>query len=268
MIVLPEIDPVAVHLGPLAVRWYGLAYAVGFLAAWLLGRARAARPWSRLSPTDMDDLLTWLVIGLVLGGRLGYALFYNLPHYLEEPADVLRIWHGGMSFHGGLLGVLAASWLFARRRGLPFLAVGDFLAPLTPPGLFFGRLGNFVNAELWGRPTDQPWGMVFPTPSAGPLPRHPSQLYEAGLEGLLLFAVLWWYSRKPRPTGAVGGLFLAGYGLCRFAVEFAREPDPQLGYLAWGWLTMGMVLCLPMVLAGAALLLRAARRADDCESSF
>lgn len=257
MIVLPEFDPVAITLGPLSVRWYGLAYAVGFLVAWWLGRVQARRPWSRLEERDVDDLITWLVFGLVLGGRLGYVLFYNLPYYIHHPEAALHIWEGGMSFHGGLLGVLAACWIFGKRRGIPFLAVGDFLAPLTPPGLFFGRLGNFVNGELWGRVTDGPWGMVFPSPSAGPLPRHPSQLYEAGLEGLLLFIVLWLYGRKERPTGAVGGLFLLGYGACRFIVEFARQPDAQLGYLAFGWLTMGQVLCVPMILVGVWLMLRA-----------
>lgn len=256
MIVLEHIDPVAFSVGPLAVRWYGLAYVAGFLAAWGLGRLRARRPRSPLDGRGLDDLITWLILGLVAGGRLGYVLFYNLPHYLESPLDALQVWQGGMSFHGGLLGVLAAAWLFARSRSIPFLAVGDFLAPLVPPGLFLGRLANFVNGELWGRATDAPWGVVFPSPQAGGVPRHPTQLYEAGLEGLILFAVLWFYSRTPRPQGRVGGLFLAGYGAARFLVEFVRLPDAQLGYLAWGWLTMGQVLCVPMLAAGLWLLLR------------
>ncbi|AGW13077.1 prolipoprotein diacylglyceryl transferase [Megalodesulfovibrio gigas] len=257
MLLHPAFDPVAIHLGPFAVRWYGLMYMLGFGAAWLLGRWRASRPpWSQAgwSPLMVDDLITWCVAGLILGARLGYTIFYDFNHFFSHPLDVFKVWHGGMSFHGGLLGIALAGLFFARRKGKTFLEIGDFVCPLAPPGLFAGRMGNFINGELWGRPTDLPWGMVFPDPAAGGLPRHPSQLYEAALEGLVLFAVLWLFSRKPRPTGAVTGVFLLLYGLFRGLVEFVREPDPQLGYLAFDWLTMGQVLSLPMILAGLAAL--------------
>ena len=256
MIVLPQFDPIALEIGPLAVRWYGLAYAAGFIIAWLWGRSRTADAWRGITSRQLDDLLTWLILGLVLGGRLGFVLFYNLPWYLEHPLDVFKVWQGGMAFHGGALGVILVLALFARVHRIPFLTLGDFLVPLVPPGLLLGRLANFINGELWGRTTDLPWGMVFPLPGAGDLPRHPSQLYEAGLEGLALLLLLWWYSRRPRPRGAVAGLFLFGYGAFRFLVEFARQPDAQLGYLAFDWLTMGQVLSAPMMLLGLWLLLR------------
>jgi len=257
MLIHPDFDPVALRLGPLQVRWYGLMYLFGFAAGWFLGRRRAARPGSGWTPAMVDDYITWCVLGLVLGARLGYVLFYDLPTYLDDPLAVFQVWNGGMSFHGGLLGLCAVTWFYGRKHGKSFLDIADFLSPLAPPGLFFGRLGNFINGELWGAPTTVPWGVVFPDPRAGALPRHPSQLYEAGLEGLALFAVLWLYSSRPRPRGCVTGLFLVLYGAFRFAVEFIREPDPQLGYLAFGWLTMGQLLCLPMVCAGLWLLLRA-----------
>ncbi|SKA72282.1 phosphatidylglycerol:prolipoprotein diacylglycerol transferase [Paucidesulfovibrio gracilis DSM 16080] len=256
MIVLPEFDPVAWRIGPLALRWYGLAYAAGFAAAWFWGRARARQAWRGMSAPQLDDLLTWLILGLVLGGRLGYVLFYNLPYYWEHPEDIIKVWHGGMAFHGGVVGVALVMWLFARRHALSLFTVADFLVPLVPPGLFLGRLANFVNGELWGRATDVPWAMVFPHPASGGLPRHPSQLYEAGLEGLVLGGLLWWYSRVSRPRGRVTGLFLAGYGVARFLVEFTRQPDAQLGFVAFDWLSMGQVLSLPMVLFGGWLLLR------------
>ncbi|MBU1248479.1 MAG: prolipoprotein diacylglyceryl transferase [Proteobacteria bacterium] len=266
MIILPEIDPVAIalgpfslgslSLGPLEVRWYGLAYAVGFILAWWLGRVIARREHSPLTPEDMDDLITWLILGLILGGRLGYALFYNAEHYLAHPFDIIKTWQGGMSFHGGLLGVLGAGWLYGRKKGIAFLDIGDILAPLASPGLFFGRLGNFVNGELWGRPTDGPYGVLFPQAAAGGVPRHASQLYEATLEGLVLFVLVWMYARTPRATGRVGGLFLTGYGAFRFLVEFARQPDTQLGFIALDWMTMGQLLCVPMVIFGLWLLLR------------
>ena len=263
MILLTPIDPVAIHIGPLAVRWYGLMYAFGFAAAWLLGRWRAKRQaWRGWEPREVDDLVTWLVAGLVLGGRLGYCLFYDPIAYLKDPLEIFAVWHGGMSFHGGAIGVALTAWWFARRTGRTLLQVGDFLVPLAPPGLFFGRIGNFINAELWGKPTTLPWGMVFPDQHSGFVARHPSQLYEAALEGLALFAILWAFSHRPRPTGAVSGLFLLGYGAFRFVVEFARQPDAQLGYLAFGWLTMGQVLSLPMILGGAGLMLWAYRRGD------
>lgn len=255
MLQAPLIDPVALALGPLKIHWYGLMYLFGFAGAWWLMKRRASRPQSPLTVEQVGDLLFYAALGVVLGGRLGYVLFYNLPQYLSDPLSLLKVWQGGMSFHGGLLGVLLAMWLYARRLDLRFFQVTDFIAPVVPVGLFFGRIGNFINGELYGRVTDLPWAMVFP--AAGPLPRHPSQLYEAVLEGLLLFAILWWYSSRPRPLMAVSGLFLIGYGLFRFLVEFVRLPDAHIGYLAWGWLTMGQLLTLPMIALGLFLMARA-----------
>ena len=203
MIAFPAIDPVAFRLGPFPVHWYGLMYLVGFAAAWALGRWRARDPRRGWTPAMVDDLVFYGALGAVLGGRIGYILFYGLPQYVASPLDALKVWQGGMSFHGGLIGALLASWLLGRRQGQGFFQVTDFLAPLVPPGLLAGRIGNFVNAELWGAPTDLPWGVVFPGDAAGGVPRHPSQLYEAFLEGLVLFAVLWAFSRRPRPTMAV-----------------------------------------------------------------
>lgn len=254
----PRIDPVAVSIGPLQLHWYGLMYLVGFVVGWLLGRLRARRPGSGWTPVEVDDLLTCVMLGVIVGGRLGYAIFYDLPAFLADPLEIFRIWHGGMSFHGGLLGAAGAFFWFARSRKRSFLQVSDFVAPLVPQALFFGRLGNFINGELWGKVSDAPWAMVFP--GAGPLPRHPSQLYEALLEGLLLFVALWIYSATPRKPGAVSGFFALGYGLARFLVEFVRVPDAHLGYLAFGWLTMGQVLCLPLMGVGLWLLLRPAPR--------
>lgn len=253
---MPAIDPVALSIGPLQLRWYGLMYLFAFAGGWLLARWRASRPGSGWNARDVDDLLTFVMLGVILGARLGYVLFYDLPAYVQDPLEVLRLWNGGMSFHGGLLGVVAAFWYFSRTRHRPFLTVADFIAPLVPQGLFFGRMGNFINGELWGKPTDLPWGMIFP--GAGPWPRHPSQLYEGLLEGLVLFVVLWIFASRPRKAGAVSGLFALLYGLFRFAVEFVRVPDVQLGYLAFGWLTMGQVLCLPLILVGLWLLCRKA----------
>lgn len=254
MMQFPHIDPVAFHLGSWPVRWYGLMYLFGFVAAWLLGRSRVARPGKTglVTRQQFDDLLLWGLVGVIVGARLGYVVFYNFSSYLENPVDIFAIWAGGMSFHGGLIGVIVAQWLAGHSRGLRFFDIFDFIAPLVPPGLFFGRIGNFINGELWGRPSDVPWAMVFT--GGGPLARHPSQLYEAALEGVLLFFVLWWFSSKPRPRMAVSGLFLLGYGLCRFTVEFFREPDVQLGFIFGDFLTMGMLLCLPMILSGALLL--------------
>ena len=253
MLNFPEIDPVAISIGPVAIRWYGIAYIVGIGLGWWLGRRRAARdPWRGWTPRHVDDVVFFLALGAVLGGRVGYVLFYDFPRFVSEPLVVLRIWEGGMSFHGGLLGVIAAAAWFARRHRLGLFVVSDFIVPLVPPGLGFGRIANFVNGELWGKPSDLPWAMVFP--GAGPMARHPSQLYEAALEGLVLFAVLWWYSRRPRPRMAVSGLFLFGYGAARCVVEFAREPDAHIGYLALGWVTTGQLLSVPMLLAGAAML--------------
>ncbi|MEX0382566.1 prolipoprotein diacylglyceryl transferase [Spiribacter sp. 1M153] len=258
MIRYPAIDPIAISLGPLDIHWYGVMYAIGFGLAWWLGRRRATRPNSPVAPGQMDDLLLFGAIGVVVGGRMGYALFYSGGDLLADPLSLLRLWEGGMAFHGGLIGVIVMMAVYAWRHRIAPLALGDFVAPLIPPGLAAGRLGNFINGELWGAPTTLPWGMVYPP--LGPEPRHPSQLYELALEGLVLFAVVWIYSRRPRPMGAVTGLFLAGYGLARLAVEFIRLPDAHIGYLWGGWLTMGQLLSLPMIIAGLALLAWAWRR--------
>lgn len=269
MLPYPEFDPIAFSIGPLHVRWYGLMYLFGFITAWLLGRWRAKRSALPGAPKpvwrteEVDDLITYCVVGLIVGARLGYTLFYDFEYFASNPLQIFKIWQGGMSFHGGLLGLVGSAWFFMRKHGKSVAEVADFVAPLAPPGLFFGRMGNFINGELWGRPTDLPWGMVFPGNSAGNMPRHPSQLYEALLEGLILFIVLWIFSAKPRPRLAVIGLFLFLYGAFRFVVEFARQPDPQLGFIAFGWLSMGQILSLPMVLVGAAFLVRAYTRGDQ-----
>ncbi|HEY4370949.1 MAG TPA: prolipoprotein diacylglyceryl transferase [Burkholderiales bacterium] len=257
--VFPEFDPIAFHLGPLAVRWYGLMYLAAFLAYIFLSRYRAAkRPDLGWDGKMIDDALFYGVLGVILGGRLGYILFYKPAYYFANPLDMIKVWEGGMSFHGGFLGVLVAMWLFARVHKIGFWSVMDFIAPSVPLGLAFGRLGNFINGELWGRPTDVPWAMIFP--QAGDQPRHPSQLYQFAGEGLLLFVLLWIFARKPRPAGAISGFFLAGYGLFRFLAEFTREPDSFLGLLALG-LSMGQWLSLPMVFAGIGLMVWAYKRA-------
>lgn len=251
MLVHPDIDPVALAIGPLKIHWYGLMYLVGFAAFWLLGQWRAKKPWSPLNAEQVGDYLFYGAMGAVLGGRLGYILFYDLSGFIQDPLELFRVWEGGMSFHGGMLGVFVATWIYARKLGIHFFTLSDFIAPLVPIGLGAGRLGNFINGELWGRPTDSPFGMVFPL--VDKLPRHPSQLYEALLEGLVLFAVLWVFSRSPRRMGAVSGLFLIGYGLARVAVEFFREPDAHIRFIAFDWVTMGMILSLPMILAGVII---------------
>jgi phosphatidylglycerol:prolipoprotein diacylglycerol transferase len=261
MLTFPQIDPVILHLwGPFALRWYGLMYLIGFAFFWWLGRRRAAKAGSGWKPDEVGDLLFIGAIGVVVGGRVGYVLLYDFARFLEDPLVVLQIAQGGMSFHGGLAGVLVAMGWFAWRTGRGFFQVSDFVAPLVPIGLGAGRLGNFIGGDLWGRPTELPWGMVFP--HVDRLPRHPSQLYQAFLEGLVLFALLWWFSSKPRPTMAVSGLFLLLYGCFRFIVEFAREPDRHIGFLLGDWLTMGMLLSTPMMLAGAGLMAFAYRRAS------
>ena len=257
MLSFPDFDPVLLYIGPFAIRWYGLMYLLGFLSAWILGRRRAVRN-GVFAVQEFEDILTWGLFGVIIGGRLGYVLFYDPLHYLRAPLEILFMHNGGMSFHGGMLGVIFAMWFAAWRRGRTLFETMDFMAPLVPPGLFFGRLGNFINGELWGRVTDAPWGMVFPT--GGPLPRHPSQLYEAALEGVVFFCLLWVYSAKPRPRMAVSGLFLIGYGVFRFIVEFFREPDAHLGLIAMNFFSMGQLLCMPMVLGGLVLLFLAYRK--------
>jgi phosphatidylglycerol:prolipoprotein diacylglycerol transferase len=261
MLVHPDFDPVAFRIGPLAVRWYGLMYLVGFLAFAWLGRLRARQAWRGISLQDVDDLLFWGVFGVIVGGRLGYVLLYKPGEYLRHPLEILMLWHGGMASHGGVIGVIIVMWLFARSRGKSFLAVADFVVPTLPVGLAAGRLGNFINGELWGRPADPsvwPWAMIFPKVDS--IPRHPSQLYQFALEGVLLFVILWFYSRRPRVTGTTAALFLVGYGTLRFIAEFAREPDDFLGLLRWN-LSMGQWLSLPMIVIGLAMLVVLFRRA-------
>ncbi|WP_412537155.1 prolipoprotein diacylglyceryl transferase [Marinobacter sp. MIT932201] len=255
----PQIDPVAIAIGPFKIHWYGLTYLFGFVAGWWLGRLRTRKPWSPINEEQMGDLLFYLALGVILGGRFGYVLFYNFDAFLADPLWLLRVWEGGMSFHGGLLGVMLAMWWYGRKVGSGFWRMADFVAPLVPLGLGAGRIGNFINGELWGKPTDFAWGMVFRT-APDSLARHPSQLYQFALEGVALFVILWWFSSRQRPTMAVSGLFLVCYGVFRFLVEFVRQPDPQLGYLAFDWLTMGQVLSFPMIVAGAALMFIAYRR--------
>ena len=258
LIPFPAINPVLLSIGPLAVRWYALAYIVGIIAGWFYARAIIAseRYWGGAAPLtviDFDDFVIWITLGIILGGRIGYVLFYNLPHFAEHPLQIFELWNGGMSFHGGVLGCFVAIYAFARRRRIPLLSLGDVTTAVAPIGLFLGRLANFINGELWGRPTDVPWAMIFP--NGGPLPRHPSQLYEATLEGIVLFIVLALMVRAgalKRP-GLVSGSFLLGYGIARVICEQFREPDVQLGFL-WGGLTMGMILCIPLMLAGIGLL--------------
>ena len=263
MLVHPQFDPIAFHIGPVAVRWYGLMYLVAFVLVLVLGKIRArSNLLTGWHPRDVDDMLFYGVFGVIVGGRLGYVLFYKPLYYLAHPLEIVQVWTGGMSFHGGFLGVLLALWFFARNRNKRWLDVTDFVAPLVPLGLAAGRLGNFINGELVGRVTDVPWAMVFP--QVDMLPRHPSQLYQLALEGVLLFLFLWWYSSRPRPTGAVSGMFLVGYGALRFIAEFAREPDSFLGLLAGG-LSMGQWLSLPMIAAGLLMVIWAYRRAGKAQ---
>jgi len=258
VIPFPAINPILISIGPFAIRWYALAYIVGIIAGWFYARAIIAseKLWGGQAPLtvlDFDDFVIWITLGIILGGRTGYVLFYNLPHFAEHPVEILQLWNGGMSFHGGVTGCVVAIVLFALRRHIPMLSLGDVTAAVAPIGLFLGRIANFINGELWGRPTDAPWAMVFP--NGGPIPRHPSQLYEAMLEGVVLFVVLGLMVRAGtlRRPGVVTGVFALGYGVARIVCELFREPDAQLGFL-WGGLTMGMLLCIPLMLAGIAVL--------------
>ena len=265
MLVHPEFNPVALSIGPLwgvgplKIHWYGIMYLFGFLAGWLLGRYRARQPGSGWSAEQVDDLVFYIALGVLLGGRIGYLLFYNLADFLANPLVAFQIQQGGMSFHGGFLGVLLAMGLFARKHHSGFWQTVDFIAPLIAPGILLGRLGNFINGELWGRVTDVPWGMVFPKAGDG-LPRHPSQLYEAALEGVALFIIVWLFSAKPRPVMAVSGVFALSYGLFRSLIELVRQPDAHVGFLALG-LTLGQWLSLPLIMIGLVLLGLAYRRA-------
>jgi phosphatidylglycerol:prolipoprotein diacylglycerol transferase len=249
MIAYPDFDPVAFSIGGVKVHWYGLMYVVGFIAGWWLARRRAMAPGSTWKPADVDDLIFFAAVGVIVGGRLGWILVYGFDALREDPLAIIRVWQGGMSFHGGLAGVMIAVALFARRRGRRIADVFDFTAPLPAVGLCAGRIGNFINGELWGKPTDLPWGMRVDGEVL-----HPSQLYEAALEGVVLFALLWWFTSKPRPRLAPAGLFLSLYAIFRIAVEFVRVPDADIGYLAFGWLTMGQLLSLPVLAVGLAML--------------
>lgn len=253
MLIYPEIDPVAFSLGPLTVHWYGLTYLVAFMAAWGLGIYRSTKPWTPINKKQVEDLIFFGAMGVVIGGRLGYVFLYNLDQFLDDPLWLFRVWEGGMAFHGGLIGVILAVALFARKNDKAFIDVMDFTAPLVPIGLGCGRIGNFLGQELWGRATDVSWGMVFPK-AADNIARHPSQLYQAFLEGFVLFAIVFWFSSKPRPRAAVSALFLIIYGLFRFGVEFVREPDAHLQY-AFGWMTRGQMLSIPMIALGLIIFL-------------
>lgn len=253
-----DFDRVAFTVFSWPIHWYGITYLVGFSLAWWLGHVRARQTDSGWTTEQVSDLIFYAALGVIVGGRLGYHLFYNPFLPADEASKIWEVWKGGMSYHGGMLGVFVGIWLFGRRTQKSFFQVSDFVAPLVPLGLGAGRIGNFINGELWGKVTDLPVGIIFP--SGGPLPRHPSMLYEFFLEGIVLFIILWLYSRKPRPLMATSALFMLFYGIFRFAVEFVREPDAELGYLAFGWLTMGQILSLPMILFGLWLLRLAYRQ--------
>jgi len=262
MIPYPEINPVAIELGPLQIHWYGIAYLLSFLLVWRLGVLRTKQSWSPINKQQVEDLIFYCAMGVILGGRIGYVFFYQFDRFVVEPLWLFKVWEGGMSFHGGLLGVCFAALWFARKNRIQFFHLTDFIAPLAPVGLFLGRLGNFIGQELWGRPTEGWWAMVFPADQLQ-IPRHPSQLYEAALEGLMLFTVLWLVSRKKRPVGVISGLFLVGYGISRFLVEFAREPDAHLAEsLLFDWMTRGQMLCMPMMMAGTSITILSIRRGN------
>ena len=252
MIAYPNIDPIAVSLGPIAIHWYGLMYLIGFVSAYYLGVYRAKRSHGLWTSEQVSDMIFYGAVVVILGGRIGYILFYQFPSFIDNPLVLFRIWEGGMSFHGGLLGVIVAMWWFSRKTQKHIIDILDFGAPFVPIGLGLGRLGNFIGGELWGKPTDVSWAMIFPGDPLQ-LARHPSQLYQFALEGVALFTILWFFSQKSKPRYCVSGMFLLFYGIFRILVEFVREPDPQLGYIAFGWLTQGQILSTPMVLLGIAL---------------
>ncbi len=258
MLTYPDIDPDIFSIGPLTVRWYGLMYVFGFVLGWLMARKRAEQSYSPIKPAQVDDLVFYVMLGVILGGRIGYCLVYGWGEMAQDPLYIFKIWKGGMSFHGGLVGVLTAMWLYGRALGKTTWQMTDFLAPFCPLGLGFGRIGNFINGELWGKPTDVAWGF-----KVGDQVLHPSQLYEAFFEGLIVFLIVWWFSAKQRPHMAVSAMFLLWYGIFRFIIEFFRVPDAHLsedgGYLAFGWITMGQVLSVPMILAGLIMLVLAYR---------
>ncbi len=254
MLTYPDIDPVAVSVGSFDIHWYGIMYLLAFATAWGLAWKRAAQPYSPIKQSQVEDLIVYGALGVVLGGRFGYVVFYNFEAWMRDPLWLFRVWEGGMSFHGGLLGVIVAIFLYCRRINTSFLSTLDFVAPLVPLGLCFGRLGNFIGQELWGRVTDSSWGMIFPR-DPEQLVRHPSQLYQAFLEGLVLFAIVYWFSRKPRPRLAVGSVFLIFYGIFRFIVEFVRQPDDHIKTLVFGWMTRGQLLTIPMIAIGLGVLI-------------
>ncbi len=262
MLSYPNINPVALDLGFVSIYWYGISYVVGILGAWVLLRYRAHHIELSLNDEQIADLVFFAMLGVILGGRLGSVLFYNLPYYLEHPLEIFYIHRGGMSFHGGLIGVIFATWFFSNKANTSFFKITDFIAPVIPIGLGCGRIGNFINGELWGAPSTLPWAMIFPDPVAGGITRHPSQLYEAFLEGLVLFIILWWFSKTPRPIKATSGLFLICYGMFRFLIEFVRIPDQHIGYIAFDWLTMGQLLSMPMIIFGIIFLIMAYRIND------
>ncbi len=255
--IYPDIDPAAIRIGNFAIHWYGLMYVIGILAGWWLGRFRAMKPNSGWNPDEIADIFFYGALGVMLGGRVGYVLFYSFGELLHDPLMLFRVWQGGMSFHGGMLGVAFAMWLYGRKNRRTFFEVTDFIIPLIPLGLGAGRIGNFINGELWGRPTDMPWGMIFS--HVDRQLRHPSMVYQALLEGVVLFAIVWFYSARSRPRMAVTGLFLLCYGVFRFAVEFVRQPDAHIGFVAFGWVTMGHLLSSPMVVLGAVFMVWAYR---------
>lgn len=260
MLQYPNINPVAFHIYTWPVYWYGLMYLVGFLGGWAVLALRVRKSPRGFNQDQLSDIVFYAAIGAIIGGRLGYVVFYDWDKFSVNPMLIIETWKGGMSFHGGLIGVLIGMLMCSYKFDKPFLAITDLISPAVPIGLGAGRIGNFINGELWGKVTDAPWGMIFP--NAGDVARHPSQLYEFALEGVILFIVLWWYSRKPRPLGAVSGMFALLYGVFRFGVEFVRVPDPQIGYIAFGWFTQGQMLSVPLILIGELLIVWAYRKQD------